>query len=57
MPIPEAAKACYKFIHCGCKTQCCGRCKCFNENPQCTAMCVCNGNCYNKQENYGYVDG
>ena len=32
MSIPEAAKACYKFIHCGCKTQCCGQCKCFNAN-------------------------
>ena len=43
--LPEAAKACYELIHCGCKTNCHGRCKCVQASLQCTALCACNGEC------------
>ena len=43
--LPEAAKACYELICCGCKKGCRGQCKCKRANLQCTALCACEGEC------------
>lgn len=44
--IPEAAKSCYELIHCGCKKSCSNRCKCIKASLPCTALCACDGYCY-----------
>ena len=44
--LPEASKACNALIKCGCKRACRGLCKCTKANLPCTALCTCNGNCY-----------
>lgn len=44
--LPEASKACNELIRCGCKRACRGLCKCTKANLPCTALCACNGNCY-----------
>ena len=44
--LPEASKACNELIKCGCKNACRGLCKCTKANLPCTALCSCNGNCY-----------
>ncbi|KXJ13180.1 hypothetical protein AC249_AIPGENE28202 [Exaiptasia diaphana] len=43
--LPQAKDTCHELIRCGCKTSCRGRCKCFNANLVCTALCKCGGNC------------
>ena len=44
--LPEASEACNELIKCGCKSACRGLCKCTKANLPCTALCTCNGNCY-----------
>ena len=44
--LPKASKACNELIRCGCKRACRGLCKCTKANLPCTALCACNGNCY-----------
>ena len=44
--LPEASKACSELIRCGCKQACQGLCKCTRANLPCTALCTCNGSCY-----------
>ena len=39
---PEASKACNELIKGGCKSAC----KCTKANLPCTALCTCNGSCY-----------
>ena len=41
----EASKECREFVKCGCKAPC-SRCKCQNNNMQCTFLCTCS--CDNK---------
>ena len=41
----EASKECREFVKCGCKAPC-SRCKCQNNNMQCTFLCSCS--CDNK---------
>ena len=36
---------CYDLIHCGCNKGCSGRYKCIKANLQCTALCLCGGDC------------
>lgn len=36
------AQSCQQLTKCGCKTECCGRCKCFRLSLPCTALCSCN---------------
>ena len=45
-PIPKASKACSELIRCGCKRAYRELCKCTEANFSCTALCACNGNCY-----------
>lgn len=45
--LPQAKDTCYELIKCGCKSACKGRCKCFQANLMCTALCKCGGNCQN----------
>ena len=35
------AKSCRQLTKCGCKTECCGRCKCKQLALSCTALCSC----------------
>ena len=44
--LPEASKACNELIKCGWKRAIRGLCKCNKANLPCTALCTCNGNCY-----------
>ena len=46
--LPEASKACCELIRCGCKQACRGLCKCTRANLPRTALCTCNGSCYQK---------
>ena len=43
--LPEAAKACYELLCCGCKKGCRSLCKCKRAGLQCTALCTCEGEC------------
>ena len=42
----QAQEACYELIHCNCRKACRGLCKCYKASLQCTAMCRCEGQCY-----------
>lgn len=44
--ISQAQDACYELIHCKCKKACRGLCKCYKASLQCTALCHCEGTCY-----------
>ena len=35
------AESCQQLTKCGCKTDCCGRCKCYRFGLKCTALCSC----------------
>jgi len=45
--LPEASESCYELIHCGCKKECSGRCRCSKAALKCTALCHCGGDCRN----------
>lgn len=40
--LPPIAESCQQLTKCGCKTECCGRCKCYRLTSPCTALCSCN---------------
>ena len=40
--LPPIAESCQQLTKCGCKTECLGRCKCFQLSLPCTALCSCN---------------
>lgn len=44
--IAQAQEACYELVHCNCRKACKGLCKCYKASLQCTALCRCEGNCY-----------
>ena len=44
--IGQAQDACYELIHCNCKKACKGLCKCYKAGLQCTALCYCEGSCF-----------
>ena len=44
--LPEASKACYELVKCGCKRNCGTRCKCKQFNLECTDLCQCGGQCH-----------
>ncbi|KAJ8046460.1 hypothetical protein HOLleu_05134 [Holothuria leucospilota] len=39
--LPPIAENCRQLTKCGCKSECCGRCKCFRFGLDCTALCSC----------------
>lgn len=43
--LPQAKDTCYELIHCGCRKDCRGRCKCLKANLDSTGLCNCGGNC------------
>jgi len=43
--LPEAAHSCIELVSCNCKKGCVRRCKCKKAALQCTALCVCEGDC------------
>ncbi|KAL8586163.1 hypothetical protein ACOMHN_057725 [Nucella lapillus] len=43
--LPEAAHSCIELVSCKCKKGCVRRCKCKKAALQCTALCVCEGDC------------
>ena len=45
-PLPQAAERCYKLISCKCKKGCSGRRKCTKSGLKCTALCLCEGDCW-----------
>ena len=42
----QAQDMCYELIHCGCKKACRGLCKCSKAGLNCTALCFCEGHCF-----------
>ena len=42
----QAQDMCYELIHCNCKKACTGLCKCSKANLKCTALCHCEGKCF-----------
>ena len=38
---PLIAESCQQLTKCGCKTECCGRCKCHRFGLSCTTLCSC----------------
>ncbi|KAL8570989.1 hypothetical protein ACOMHN_037849 [Nucella lapillus] len=43
--LPEAAHSCIELVSCKCNKGCVRRCKCKKAALQCTALCVCEGDC------------
>ena len=43
--LPEASQACRELLRCGCKKGCRKQCKCVKAVLQCTALCLCGGQC------------
>ena len=43
--LPKAAHSCYELVSCKCKKRCVKRCKCKKAALECTALCVCEGEC------------
>ena len=43
--LPKAAHSCYELVSCKCKKHCVKRCKCKKAALECTALCVCEGEC------------
>ena len=39
--LPPIAESCQQLTKCGCKSECCGRCKCNFFGLTCTALCSC----------------
>jgi len=39
--IPSVAASCRELTRCGCRKDCCGRCKCLPSGLNCTALCSC----------------
>ena len=39
--LPPIAESCQQLTKCGCKLECCGRCKCYCFGLTCTALCSC----------------
>ena len=39
--LPPVAESCKELTKCGCKTQCSGRCKCYQFGLPCTNLCRC----------------
>lgn len=44
--LDQAQQKCYELIHCSCKKACRGLCKCNKASLKCTALCHCEGNCF-----------
>ena len=45
--LPDVSKGCSLLVHCGCKTACKGRCKCYKMGVKCSVLCGCEGTCMN----------
>ena len=45
--LDDASVACTTLLHCGCNKACTGRCKCNRAGVRCTALCKCEGGCFN----------
>jgi len=43
--LPEAAHSCTELVSCKCKKGCARLCRCKKAALQCTALCVCEGDC------------
>ena len=43
--LPQAAQTCRELLSCKCKKGCVKRCKCKKAAPDCTALCLCEGEC------------
>ena len=43
--LPDAGQSSYELITCKCKKACVGQCKCKKSQLQCTALCLCEGEC------------
>ena len=43
--LPEAAKICQELVSCKCKKGCVRQCSCKKAALQCTALCLCEGDC------------
>ena len=39
--LPPIAESCQQLTKCGCKSECCSRCKCYRFGLTCTALCSC----------------
>ena len=39
--LPPIAESCQQLTKCGCKSECCGRCKCYSFGLTCTVLCSC----------------
>ncbi|KAJ8372700.1 hypothetical protein AAFF_G00277690 [Aldrovandia affinis] len=39
--LPPIAESCQQLTKCGCKSECCSRCKCYCFGLTCTALCSC----------------
>ena len=39
--LPPNAECCQQLTKCGCKSECCGRCKCYSFGLTCTVLCNC----------------
>ena len=44
--LQQAHEMCYELIQCNCKKSCRGLCKCNKGQISCTALCNCEGNCF-----------
>ena len=47
--LDDASVACTTLLHCGCNKACTGRCKCNRAGVRCTALCKCEGGCFNNE--------
>ena len=47
--LDDASVACTIMLHCGCNKACTGRCKCNRAGVRCTALCKCEGGCFNNE--------
>ena len=43
--LPQAAQSCRELLSCKCKMGCVNRCKCKKAALECTALCLCEGEC------------
>lgn len=44
--LPHLSQTCTELIRCGCEVTSRGLCRCKRSNLQCTALCECDGKCY-----------
>ena len=47
--LDDASVVCTTLLHCRCNKACTGRCKCNRAGVRCTALCKCEGGCFNNE--------